>query len=110
MSRWQFSYLGSYPKSYYEGAIEAGRILVSGKKVTCNYLIKGGDELIHLVHRHEPAVGLADLSSDDPIRVVYENEKVLVIDKPATLPIHPCGEWPHSETLFAHFIVYCSYD
>ena len=83
---------GSYPRSYYEAAIKAGRILVSGRKVNCDYRIKGGDELTHTVHRHEPAVGLADTSSDDPIRIVYEDETLVAVDKPATLPIHPCGE------------------
>ncbi|KAL7540192.1 hypothetical protein ACHAXR_012316 [Thalassiosira sp. AJA248-18] len=94
---------GSYPRSYYAAAIKAGRILVSGKKVDCGYQVKGGDELTHTVHRHEPAVGLADLSDDDgktcaeqsktvpPIQIVHEDDALLVVDKPATLPIHPCG-------------------
>jgi len=93
---------GSYPRSYYEAAIKAGRILVSGKRVDCEYKIKGGDELTHTVHRHEPAVGLADISDDGnlsgdqpqtvpPIQIVHEDDDLLVVDKPATLPIHPCG-------------------
>ena len=89
---WGILITGSYPKCYYEGAIKAGRILVSGKKVQCDYRVKGGDDLTHTVHRHEPAVGLADTSSADPIRIVYEDDKLLVVDKPATLPIHPCGK------------------
>ncbi len=52
------------------------------------------------MHRHEPAVGLAELASNDPIRIVYEDEQLLVVDKPATLPIHPCGAWQHSELPF----------
>lgn len=94
--------IGSYPKSYYEAAIKAGRILVSGKKVGCDYKIKGGDELTHTVHRHEPAVGLAELLVDEnnpsadqsmvpPADIVHEDDSLLVLDKPATLPIHPCG-------------------
>ncbi|KAL7529395.1 hypothetical protein ACHAWF_002959 [Thalassiosira exigua] len=93
--------IGSYPRSYYEAAINAGRILVSGEKVECEYKIKGGDELTHAVHRHEPAVGLADLddypSADrqleevPPVQIVHEDDSLLVVDKPATLPIHPCG-------------------
>jgi len=93
------SILGSYPRSYYESAIESGRILVSGQKVSCDYKVKGGDELTHTVHRHEPAVALADditlkdssESTTPPINIVYEDDTILVVDKPATLPIHPCG-------------------
>ncbi|KAL9179442.1 hypothetical protein ACHAXT_008732 [Thalassiosira profunda] len=100
---------GSYPRSYYEAAIAAGRILISGNRVDCDYKIKGGDELTHTVHRHEPAVGLADVplsntngsdyQSDTaipPVQIVHEDDSLLVIDKPATLPIHPCGGYNYN--------------
>ncbi|KAL7471606.1 hypothetical protein ACHAXS_011903 [Conticribra weissflogii] len=99
---------GSYPRSYYEAAVQAGRILVSGKRVASNYKIKGGDELTHTVHRHEPAVGLdnsASLSSSSteqsgreisPIHIIHECETLLVVDKPSTLPIHPCGGYNYN--------------
>ncbi len=103
---------GSYPRSYYEAAIGAGRILVSGKRVTCNYLIQQGDELTHTVHRHEPAVGLSDLSScttspadnekeveAPPIDIVYEDDTILVVDKPASMPIHACGAYNYNTLL-----------
>ena len=32
-----------------------------------------------------------DTSSAPPIRIVYEDDTLLVVDKPSTLPIHPCG-------------------
>lgn len=89
---------GSYPRSYYEAAIKAGRILVSGRKVDCGYRIKGREELTHTVHRHEPAVGLSNTLSDDPIRLVYEDDILLVVDKPA-LPIHPCGGYNFNSLL-----------
>mmetsp|Transcript_4687 Transcript_4687/g.10463 ORF Transcript_4687/g.10463 Transcript_4687/m.10463 type:complete len:620 (-) Transcript_4687:59-1918(-) len=83
---------GSYPQSYYISAIKAGRILVSGRRVQCDYIVKGGDELMHTVHRHEPAVGLAEgIEGDPPIDILHESESLLVVDKPSTLPIHPCG-------------------
>jgi hypothetical protein len=30
-------------------------------------------------------------SEQSPVDIVYEDESVLVVDKPSTLPIHPCG-------------------
>jgi 23S rRNA-/tRNA-specific pseudouridylate synthase len=81
---------GSYPMSYYESAISQGRILVSDQKVDISYVIKNGDVLTHTVHRHEPAVAV--YSEHAPyVRVVQETDQVLVVDKPGTLPIHPCG-------------------
>eukprot|EP00978_Attheya_sp_CCMP212_P029478 scaffold104846_cov58-Attheya_sp.AAC.1 len=102
---------GSYPKSYYEAAINEGRILVSGKRVTCDFLIKGGHELTHTVHRHEPAVAVCDLllEKDDTIvvedrekkliRIVHESDSVIVVDKPSTLPIHPCGGYNYNSLI-----------
>lgn len=93
---------GSYPKSYYEAAINAGRILVSGRQVACDYLVKQGDELTHIVHRHEPAVGLCHYVDNDndgteaqtpPIHVIHEDDSLLVVDKPASMPIHACGAY-----------------
>jgi 23S rRNA-/tRNA-specific pseudouridylate synthase len=90
-----FKEFGSYPKSYYESAIGEGRILVSGTKVTCEYKVKGGDELSHVVHRHEPAVSICegDVATGDSemIKVVHNDENIIVVDKPSTLPVHPCG-------------------
>ena len=76
--------------------------------MNCDYKVKGGDELTHTVHRHEPAVGLADnvkfgiLSDDEkeaappPIHIVHEDDSLLIVDKPATLPIHPCGGYNYN--------------
>ena len=91
---------GSYPISYYEAAIKEGRILVNNKKVGCDYEIKGNDELVHIVHRHEPAVAIcsAEKGKDTMpyIRVVHEDEDVIVVDKPSTIPVHPC-KWDSSK-------------
>ncbi|KAL3929837.1 MAG: hypothetical protein SGBAC_012037, partial [Bacillariaceae sp.] len=88
---------GSYPKSYYESAIEQGRILISDQKVDTSFVIKGGDILTHTVHRHEPAVAV--YSKDIPyVPIVQDTPDVLVVDKPGTLPIHPCGGY-HVQSL-----------
>ncbi|KAG7348050.1 RluA family pseudouridine synthase [Nitzschia inconspicua] len=90
---------GSYPPSYYECAIAQGRILVSDTKVDVSYRIKGGDVLSHTVHRHEP--GVAVQSSEAPhVTVIAETDEVLVVDKPATLPVHPCGGY-HVQSLMS---------
>ena len=95
---------GSYPRSYYDAAIKSGRILVSGKLVSCDYLVKQGDELTHTVHRHEPAVSLSDVSSSTemetpPIRIVFEDDNIIVVDKPASMPIHACGAYNYNTLL-----------
>lgn len=81
---------GSYPPEYYKLAIQQGRILVSDQKVTPDYHIQAKDILSHTVHRHEPAVAV---STNQPpyVTVLQETDTLLAIDKPGTLPIHPCG-------------------
>lgn len=81
---------GSYPASYYETAIAQGRILVSDRKVDASYKIVGSDVLSHTVHRHEPGVAVA--TDQSPYVVVKaETDLILAVDKPSTLPVHPCG-------------------
>lgn len=96
------SEFGSFPKSYYVSAIQQGRILVSDNKVDLDYKIKGGDVLSHTVHRHEPAVAV---SSKDGIEILEETSELVVVDKPGTLPVHPCGGY-HMNSL-SHILEPC---
>eukprot|EP00934_Nitzschia_sp_Nitz4_P006597 Nitzschia sp. Nitz4//scaffold189_size62959//41492//43147//NITZ4_006313-RA/size62959-processed-gene-0.24-mRNA-1//1//CDS//3329539911//6587//frame0 len=88
---------GSYPKSYYESAILQGRILVSDKNVSLDYIVKGGDVLTHTVHRHEPGVAVAS-SSAPYVNIVQNTDQILAVDKPGTLPVHACGGY-HIQSL-----------
>lgn len=81
---------GSYPESYYETAIRQGRILVSDELVDPSYCIRGNDVLCHRVHRHEPAI-LLHCNTAPYVTIVGETDTLLAVDKPGTLPIHPCG-------------------
>lgn len=81
---------GAYSKSYCEAAIEQGRILVSEKRVQARYQVKDGDILSHSIHRHEPSVAV---SSHDGIDVIAETSDLVIVDKPGTLPVHPCGAY-----------------
>jgi len=88
---------GSYPPSYYQTAIQQGRILVSDAAVDPSYAIRGHDVLSHTVHRHEPAV-VVHSTTAPWVRVVGETHDLLALDKPTTLPVHPCGGY-HQNSL-----------
>ena len=79
---------GSYPPAYYDTAIRQGRILVSNERVLPDHVLSASDVLTHTVHRHEPAVA-------DTLRIVEETDSLWVVDKPGTLPVHPCGGYHH---------------
>lgn len=86
------SEFGAYPKSYYVSAIGQGRIKVSEEQVDLEHKIKGHDVLSHTVHRHEPGVVISG-PLQDSITVVAETDDLVIVDKPGTLPVHPCGAY-----------------
>jgi 23S rRNA-/tRNA-specific pseudouridylate synthase len=87
---------GAYPDSYYKMAIQQGRILVSDSKVDVDYKVKGGDVLSHTVHRHEPGVAV---NSPEGVDILAETDELVVVDKPGTLPVHPCGAYNQNSLL-----------
>lgn len=46
------------------------------------------------VHRHEPPV------VGRPLEVLVDDGEVLVVDKPASIPVHPCGRFRHNTVIF----------
>lgn len=47
---------GGHPMSYWQRAVRTGLVSVNGRPTTPDYLLRNGDRLTHLTHRHEPAV------------------------------------------------------
>ena len=66
------------PPTYYAQALADGRITVNGERRTrADRVLRNGDLVRHLVHRHEPPV-----RADPPLRVIYRSETLLVVDVP----------------------------
>lgn len=89
---------GSLPASYYEIAIQQGRILVCDKPVNTSYTIMENDILSHTVHRHEPAVAVS-MNESPYVKIVANSDEIIAVDKPGTLPIHPCGGYHENSLL-----------
>lgn len=68
-------------------AAEAGCILVNGKPVKSNYRVKPLDEISIVMDR--PRYDFEIIAQDLPIDVVYEDDTVLVVNKPAGMVVHP---------------------
>ncbi|XP_036911958.1 RNA pseudouridylate synthase domain-containing protein 2 isoform X1 [Sturnira hondurensis] len=83
------------PMSYYEAAIRAGRLHLNEEPVQdLSIVLKDNDFLRNTVHRHEPPV------TAEPVRLLAENEDVVVVDKPSSIPVHPCGRFRHNTVIF----------
>ncbi len=68
-------------------AAEAGCILVNGKPVKSNYRVKPLDVVSVVMDR--PRYEFEILAEDIPLDIVYEDNDVLVVNKPAGLVVHP---------------------
>ena len=77
-------------------AAEAGCILVNGKAVKSNYRVKPGDTVQIVMDR--PRYEFEILAEDIPLDIVYEDDSVLVVNKPAGLVVHP-GHGNYTGTL-----------
>lgn len=76
-------------------AAEAGNILVNEQPVASNYKVKPLD-LVQVMLDHEP-IDFTIQPENIPLEVVYEDEDVLVINKPAGLVVHPGhGNYEHT--------------
>ncbi|KAF9965754.1 hypothetical protein BGZ70_004172 [Mortierella alpina] len=79
--------------TFYERAIQDGRIKVNDETVSQSYIVKNSDIVAHDIHRHEPPV--ADL----PVKVVRQEDGVIIVDKPSSIPVHPSGRYRHNTVL-----------
>ncbi|MDE5941813.1 MAG: RluA family pseudouridine synthase [Muribaculaceae bacterium] len=77
-------------------AAEAGCILANGKPVKSNYRVKPDDVISVVMDR--PRYEHEVIAEDIPLDIVYEDNTVLVVNKPAGLVVHP-GHGNYTGTL-----------
>ncbi len=68
------------------GLIESGNVLVNGKSVAKNYKLRRGDSV--KISIPEP-VSLDAQPENIPLDIVYEDEYLLVVNKPKGMVVHP---------------------
>ena len=76
--------------------IEAGRVLVNGKLVQANYRIKPADEIV--VYSDKEIQGEEIIPENIPLNIVFEDNEVMIINKPAGMVVHP-GSGNYTGTL-----------
>jgi 23S rRNA pseudouridine1911/1915/1917 synthase len=80
--------LGNRSRSKVQNAIRAGSIRVDDINVQPNYKVKPGNRISIILPRSlENAFDIAP--QDIPLDIVYEDEDVMIINKPANLAVHP---------------------
>ena len=71
--------------------IALGNVTVDGRRARASYRTQGGNR----IRVEIPVVEKREIAGEDiPLTVVYEDESLLVVDKPAGMVVHPApGNW-----------------
>jgi 23S rRNA pseudouridine1911/1915/1917 synthase len=73
-------------------AIEAGLVLVNQQPVKPNYKVRPQDEIV--LYSEESPDSTEILPEDLPLDIVYEDDDLMVLNKPAGTVVHPgCGNY-----------------
>ena len=80
-------FLNVLSRSYVKNLIEDGKILVDGKIVKAGHKLKIGEKIEFLETEIKPLDAVAQKID---FSIVYEDEDLVVVDKPQGLVVHPC--------------------
>lgn len=96
------TFFTAYSREYFLNAIEHGWLRVNGEIPSPDHVLVQGEELTHLVHRHEPPVldwtptvtTTPILSSgDDGAGTPYGSQGLTLVCKPPSWPMYPTGAY-----------------
>lgn len=86
IDRWISDHVEDLSRSYIQTLIENGNIMVSGKNIKSNYKVCEDDEInIMLPPDREPEIEAEDI----PLDIVYEDDDLIVVNKPKGMVVHP---------------------
>lgn len=96
IDKYLMNFIENATRNKIQAAAKDGSIYVNGEPVKSNYKVKPFDE-IKVLFAHPPYEYLL-VPEDIPLNVVYEDDDVLVVNKPAGMVVHP-GHGNYSGTL-----------
>jgi 23S rRNA pseudouridine1911/1915/1917 synthase len=95
LDQWLHAILPQYSRARIQEWIKAGRVRVDGARARASQTVRDGETVD--VEPADPAP-LRATPEDIPLRVLYEDDAVVAIDKPAGMVVH-AGAGVHSGTL-----------
>lgn len=96
VDKYLMNFIEGATRNKIQQAAKDGNIYVNDKPVKSNYKVKGND-IIKVLFAHPPYENLL-VGEDIPIDIVYEDDELLVVNKPAGMVVHP-GHGNYSGTL-----------
>lgn len=90
-------------RSYIQKLIKEGHVSVNGKPVKANYKLGAGDEIcVEIPEAKEPDI----LPENIPLDILYEDQDILVVNKPKGMVVHPAAGH-YSGTLVNALMYHC---
>ena len=88
------AFMSEKTRSYVAKLIDEGNCLVNGKIAKASLKVKEGD----VIEVSIPEDKKLDVASEDiPLKIIYEDEDILIIDKPQGMVVHPAnGHYEHT--------------
>ncbi|HHV29714.1 RluA family pseudouridine synthase [Acetivibrio mesophilus] len=100
---WLCGKLKDYSRSYIQKLVNDEMILVNGKPVKSNYKLKPKDEILAKI----PSPQVLDVEAEDiSVPILYEDEDIVVVDKPKGMVVHPAAG-NYSGTLVNALLNHC---
>lgn len=96
VDKWLAGLMEYSSRSRIQLAIKAGFVKVADKTVKANYIVRPGD-IVTFVMPYERR-GTNIIPQDIPLQIEYEDDHLMVINKPAGMVVHP-GHGHYSDTL-----------
>jgi 23S rRNA pseudouridine1911/1915/1917 synthase len=87
IDKWIQSRLEGITRNKVQNSIDAGFVSVNGKNVKSNYRVKPGDEIMVMSLINPEYTELK--AENIPLDIVFEDEDLMVINKPANMVVHP---------------------
>jgi 23S rRNA pseudouridine1911/1915/1917 synthase len=96
IDKYLMNFIENATRTKIQAAAKSGNIFVNDSAVKPNYKVKGDDK-IRVLFEHPPFENLL-VGEDMPLDIIYEDEDLLVVNKPAGIVVHP-GHGNYSGTL-----------
>ena len=85
------TFLPEYSRSQVQEWIAEGDVLLNGEMVKANYKVQSGDKITLTI---PPVQETETVAENIPLEIVYEDEDVVVINKPQGMVVHPAAGHP----------------
>ena len=95
------SFLTDKSRSFVSNLIDDGKVLVNGKISKASLKVKENDVIEVEIPEAKP---LEITSENIPLKIIYEDEDILIIDKPQGMVVHP--SFGHNEHTLVNAILY----